>query len=68
MRCGLKVKDGKMNKIERDLQRELFICPECEKDVHTVAAESVPGQQLREGSCGHRFFMDFYSVPRYSEL
>jgi hypothetical protein len=54
-----------MNEIERDLQKELFICPECGEDVHTVAAEGVPAQQLRDGSCGHRFFMDFYSVPRY---
>lgn len=54
-----------MTRIERDLRREFFVCPFCGADVHTVAAEGVPGQTLRTGDCGHDFFIDPDSSPRY---
>lgn len=57
-------KEPAMN-LEKELQKEFFVCPECGEDVHTKAAENVPAQQLRYGSCGHTFFMDLYSIPRY---
>lgn len=51
--------------LEELLQKEIMICPECGCEVHTIAAEGVPAQALRHGDCGHDFFMDLDSKPRY---
>ena len=51
--------------LESSLQREFMKCPECGADVQTVAAEGVPAQALRAGTCGDVFFMDLASTPRY---
>jgi uncharacterized Zn finger protein len=58
-----------IGELERSIQRELMTCPECLKDVHTVAAEGVPAQSLRGCmECGAVFYMDLYSTPRYETV
>jgi uncharacterized Zn finger protein len=55
--------------IEADLRREYLACPGCAQDVHTVAAEGVPAQALRAcRGCGHVFFMNTTSRPRYTKV
>jgi hypothetical protein len=53
--------------IEDSLQQEIMTCPECGDNVITIAAEGIPAQQLRHGSCGHDFMMDLDSKPVYNE-
>lgn len=54
------------SEIEERLQLEYMTCTECGADTRTVAAEGVPAQALRHGECGHDFFMDLESRPRYT--
>lgn len=50
--------------IERNLQRELMRCPECEELVYTKPAEGVPAQLLRAcNDCDAVFMMDYEEVP-----
>lgn len=56
-----------IEQLERDLQRELMDCTDCQQLVHTLPAENVPAQSLRYGvECGHVFFMDLFSTPVYA--
>lgn len=56
-----------LGEMERDLQREFMLCPDCNSDVHTVPAEGVPVQQLRACvECDNVFWMDLNSKPRYT--
>jgi len=54
--------------MERRIQREWLLCPECGEWVHTKPAESVPAQTLRAcDSCDAVFFMDLNEEPRYEK-
>lgn len=56
------------NWLERGLQREWLLCPECGEWVHTKPAESVPAQSLRAcDNCDAVFFMDLNSEPIYEK-
>jgi hypothetical protein len=55
------------NLLEISLQNELIYCENCQKEVHTIAAEGVPAQQLRAcKECDNVFFMDLNSIPKYA--
>lgn len=58
--------DHEMIDLERNLQREWMLCPECGQEVHTVPAEGVDAQALRLGTCGDVFFMDMDTKPKYA--